>query len=155
MHYWHGVRRSLLPVLIALAMPVLAADGGDDRIAAHLRSDGTRIEQPRVIVWYRPSAMSAETANAFAERLSSGVEEIEAVAGTHFDRSYFGQEKIECFVSPRAGMSHAYIGKKPYFFVTPERINEHDVPYRHELTHIIAWWSCGKGSGCRKDLLTT
>lgn len=135
------VPRALFVVLILIALPMRADDDG---MAAQLRARGTRIEQPRVIVWYFPSAMPATTANEFAERLSSGVDEIEAVLGTKHDARHYGQPKIECFVSADAGMSHAYMGDKPYFFVTPERVNAREVPYRHELTHIVAWWSCGK-----------
>ena len=36
------------------------------------------------------------------------------------------------------------MGRKPWFFVTADRVSDHEVPYHHELTHIIAPWSCGK-----------
>jgi len=125
-------------------MPAFADDGDDDRIAAQLRAHGTRIDQARVVLWYRASDLHADTAREFAERLSSGIDEIEAVLGTKYDARYYRQAKIECFVATEAEMSHAYTGRKPYFFVTPERVNAREVPYRHELTHIVAWWSCGK-----------
>ena len=137
------VPRTVLALLILIAVPMLADDDGDDRIAAQLRAS-VRIEQPRVIVWYHASELPASTANEFAERLSQGVDEIETVLGAKYDARYYGQAKIECFISPEAGMSHAYMGRKPYFFVTPERVDAHEVPYHHELTHIVAWWSCGK-----------
>ena len=124
-------------------MPLLA-DVSDDQIVAQLRAHGLRIEQPRAVLWFDGRQIPQEVASQFAERLSSGVEEIEAVLQEPYDARHYRQAKIECFVSPDAGPSHAYMGRKPYFFVTPERINEREVPYRHELTHIIAWWSCGK-----------
>jgi len=97
-----------------------------------------------VVVWYHASQIPEKTAQEFAERLSSGVEEIESVLGAKFDARYYRGAKIECFISSAAGMSHTYMGRKPFFFVTPERINAREVPYRHELTHIVAWWSCGR-----------
>jgi len=133
------VPRILLAILIFSTLPLYADTAEDDSIAAQLHAHGTRVEQPRAILWYRAADMPAGTAKEFAERLSSGVDEIEAVLGRKYARA-----KIECFVSPDAGMSHSYMGVKPYFFVTPERVNAREVPYRHELTHIVAWWSCGK-----------
>lgn len=133
------MQRALFAVLLAVALPLCADTAEDDSIAAQLHARGVRIEQPRAILWYRAADMHASTAREFAERLSSGVEEIETVLGTKYERA-----KIECFVHADAGMSHAYMGVKPYFFVTPERVNAREVPYRHELTHLVAWWSCDK-----------
>lgn len=133
------MQRAFLAFLIAITLPLCADTAEDDSIAAQLHSRGTRVEQPRVILWYRAADMTEGTANEFAERLSSGVGEIETVLETKYQRA-----KIECFVHAEAGMSHAYMGLKPYFFVTPERVNAREVPYRHELTHIVAWWSCDK-----------
>ena len=138
------MRRLLLAALIALTVPLHASDSDDDNIAALLHARGAHVEQPRVIVWYRAADLHPSTAKEFAERLSSGVDEVEAVLGRKFDPRHHRQAKIECFVDSDAGMSHSYMGVKPYFFVTPERVNAREVPYRHELTHIIAWWSCDK-----------
>lgn len=110
----------------------------DDRIAAQMHAHGMHVDEPRVMLWYARGDLNANTAREFAQRLSSGVDEIETVVGTKY------AQKIECFVSPDVEMSHAYMGKKPYFYVSPERVNAREVPYRHELTHIIAWWSCDK-----------
>jgi len=133
------VQRALFAVLLTVTLPLCAGTAEDDSIAAQLHARGVRIEQPRAILWYRAADIHASTAREFAERLSSGVDEIETVLGTKYERA-----KIECFVHADAGMSHAYVGTKPYFFVTPERVNAREVPYRHELTHIVAWWSCDK-----------
>ncbi|HEY4642655.1 MAG TPA: hypothetical protein VII75_15030 [Thermoanaerobaculia bacterium] len=129
-----SVRHILL--ILLLAVPMFADQ--DDRIAAQLHAHGTHVDEPHVVLWYGRGDLSAGTAREFAQRLSSGVEEIETVVGTKYN------QKIECFVSPDVEMSHAYSGKKPYFYVSPERVNGREVPYRHELTHIIAWWSCDK-----------
>ena len=94
-------------------MPLFADDGDDDRIAAQLRAHGTRVDQARVVLWYRPSDLPAGTAHEFAERLSSGIDEIEAVLGAKYDARYYRQPKIECFVAREAEMSHAYMGRKP------------------------------------------
>jgi hypothetical protein len=133
------VQRALFAFLLAVTLPLCADTAEDDSIAAQLHARGIRIEQPRAILWYRAADMHASTAREFAERLSSGVDEIETVLGTKYERA-----KIECFVHSDAGMSHAYMGVKPYFFVMPERVNAREVPYRHELTHLVAWWSCDK-----------
>ena len=129
-----GVSRLLLVLLIAV--PLYAGD--DDRLAAQLHAHGLRVDQPHVVLWFARGELSPDTAREFAERLSSGVEEIETVAGTKY------AQKIECFVSPDVEMSHSYMGRKPYFYVSPDRVKAREVPYRHELTHIIAWWSCDK-----------
>lgn len=130
------MQRAFFVLLILMTVPLHAGD--DDRIAAHLHAHGLRLDQPRVVVWYARGELSPDTAREFAERLSSGVEEIEKVVGTKY------AQKIECFVSPDVEMSHAYMGTKPYFYVSPDRVNAREVPYRHELTHIIASWSCDK-----------
>ncbi len=124
-------------------MPLLA-DVSDEQMVAQLRAHGKRIERARGVLWFDEKQLSPAVANEFASQLSSGVDEIEAVLHDKYDARHFGQAKIECFVSSDAGPSHAYMGRKPYFFVTPERVNAREVPYRHELTHIVAWWSCGK-----------
>jgi hypothetical protein len=131
-------------LILIIALPLCADTADDDNIAAQLHARGARIEQPRVIVWYRAADLHPSTAQQFAERLSSGVGEVETVLGTKYDARHHRQAKIECFIDSDAGMSHSYMGVKPYFFVTPERVNAREVPYRHELTHIVAWWSCDK-----------
>ncbi|GEM_PF-3211840 len=122
----------------------LFAEVSDEQMVAQLRAHGARIERPRAVMWYDEKELSPGVAGEFASRLSSGVDEVEAVSELKYDARRYRQEKIECFVSADAGPSHAYMGRKPYFFVTPERIRNHEVPYRHELTHIIAWRSCGR-----------
>ncbi|HEX2208148.1 MAG TPA: hypothetical protein VHG93_10740 [Longimicrobium sp.] len=141
------VVRVMMIAAAAAARPGVAQDAAaaDSAIAARMMAEVQPVRTPRVVLWAQPDALSADEARAFAAELDAGVAAIERLTGERVDAAHYGDSAVHVFVSGRVTVSHVYGGyahdryKRPYLYLSPQRVRRRAAPYLHELTHIVLW----------------
>ncbi|MGI8638911.1 MAG: hypothetical protein ACR2MG_03045 [Pyrinomonadaceae bacterium] len=119
----------------------------DDRVANdnamtnELRKEGVKYETKRAIVWTEKGTLTEQEIKEFAALVNQGIVDIEKYTGIRFDKKHYQAEKIEYFLSSKAGISHGSVEDKPFIYLTPKRVKNKIAHYLHETTHIIAWKS--------------
>lgn len=144
MHLCHRLVTGLLLLLISL--PLLAMEHAEDeRLARLARESGPSLASSRVTLWYPARLFTTSEAQAFLDQLDTALKEIEQRLQRPLDRAHYGEQAIEVFLSPQAGVSHVYGSyqqpryDKPWIFLLPRMVKDQRSPYSHEMTHLVAW----------------
>ena len=70
---------------------------------ADLRAHGTKIERPRVVVWFAPDLVSRDDEQRWADLMSKGIDDIEKLLGLAF-----GPDRLRYCIDERLGaISHS------------------------------------------------
>jgi hypothetical protein len=122
----------------------IAKDSSDKYIVSQLKSRGEKTETNRVIVWYFKEEVTEPKITEFVKSLETGLKALEEFTERKFDEIYYGQSKIEYFISRYTTASHVFNGyshyrgeKKPYVFFSAFRLKDNTIPYLHETAHLI------------------
>ena len=113
----------------------------DNAMTDQLRKEGVKYETKRAIVWTEKDSLTQAEIQEFGKLANQGIIDIEKYSGIKFDKKHFKANKIEYFLSSKAGISHISIESKPFIYIRPIRVKEKKTMYLHETTHIIAWKS--------------
>lgn len=139
MKYFFALAASLFTLLLHAQK-----DSSDAFIVQQVKANGYAVRTARAIVWFSPRVKDRQKAQAFAEALNQGIEQIEELTGQVFDTAYYSSSRIEYFVSEYTTVSHVYNGYRhnsgerlPYIFFSAKRFVAGAVPYLHETTHLI------------------
>ncbi len=75
----------------------------DAALMADLRAHGTKIERPRVVVWFAADLVSRADEQRWADLMSQGIDDIEKLLGLAF-----GPDRLESYIDERLGaISHS------------------------------------------------
>lgn len=111
----------------------------DNAMTDHLRKEGVKYEMKRAIIWVEKDSLTQAEIEEFGKLANQGIIDIEKYSGIKFDKKHFKADKIEYFLSSKAGISHVSIENKPFIYIRPIRVKEKKTMYLHETTHIIGW----------------
>jgi len=137
-----GVALGIMIISVGFAQsgtPVADVHAADDAIPKELRKDGIKYETERAIVWAEKGSLTKDEVKEFGQLVTRGIREIEKYTGIKFDKQHYRANKIEYFLSRKAGISHASVEDKPFVYLTPQRVREKKAPYLHETTHVLLW----------------
>jgi len=119
---------------------VKGGTGADPDVAlmADLRAHGTKIERPRVVVWFAPELVSRADEQRWADLMSQGIDDIEKLLGLAF-----GPDRLEYYIDERLGpISHSVKTVPPQVFLSGSRVKSGAAPYLHEAAHHFVFRYC-------------
>ena len=114
----------------------------DDRVANdnamtnELRKDGLKYETKRAIVWAEKDSLTEQELKEFATLANQGIVGIEKYTGIKFDKKHFKAEKIEYFISSKAGISHTSVEDKPFVYMRPGLVQKVELVPENENTFV-------------------
>lgn len=111
----------------------------DNAITNQLRQEGAKYETKRAILWVEKDSLTQEEIKDFGALVHQGIIDIEKYTNTKFDKKHYQTNKVEYFLSSKAGIPHVFIGNKPFVYLTPARVKNKRTAYLHETSHIINW----------------
>ena len=97
---------------------------------ADLRAHGTKIERPRVVLWFAPDLVSRADEQRWADLMSQGIDNIEKLLGLAF-----GPDRLE--YSSMSVLGPSRIASRPCrpVFLSGSRVKSGAAPYLHEAAH--------------------
>jgi len=109
----------------------------DEALMADLRAHGTKIERPRVVVWFAPDLVSRADEQRWADLMSQGIDDIEKLGLA------FGPDRLEYYIDERLGaISHSAKTVPPHVFLSGSRVKSGAAPYLHEAAHHFVFRYC-------------
>jgi hypothetical protein len=124
-----GATASLSAQADQVGVPVEADP--DQALVADLQARGTKIERPRVVVWFAADLLSRADADRWADLISRGVDDVEKLLDLTV-----GPERVEYYVDERLGsISHSVKTVPPRTFLSGSRVKSGAAPYLHEAAH--------------------
>jgi hypothetical protein len=110
----------------------------DEALVADLQAHGTKIERPRVVVWFASDLVSGADEKRWADLMSKGIDDIEKLLGLTF-----GPDRLEYYIDERLGaISHSVKSAPPRTFLSGSRVKSGAAPYLHEAAHHFVFRYC-------------
>jgi len=110
----------------------------DDVLREDLQAHGTRVDRPRVIVWFAADILPRADEERWADMMSKGIDDIEKTLGLPF-----GADRVEYYIDERLGtISHSVKTVPPRTFLSGSRVRTGAAPYLHEAAHHFIFRYC-------------